>query len=275
MMEVFRLIDVIKSLTNYDVSPSSEEFIFYRGHSDKNYGLIPSIYRAGYILKEDILFKEVIKRRPDEFQNLKSTFDKLVKMQHYGIPTRLLDITTNPLVALYFACKHNHDKNGELIVFVTDKKNVKYYDSDTVSVLSNLARRPIDFEINTSGNIKDFNAQKSISYLLHEIKEEKPYFQNIINSNHLDKVYVVKAKHDNLRIIKQAGEFLIFGINIRKIDSAQIEKEWIKLRYEIPAGSKQLILEELEIIGIDESTLFPELENQANELKARIGMMNI
>ena len=60
-----------------------------------------------------------------------------------------------------------------------------------------------------------------------------------------------------------------------KIDSAQIEKEWIKLKYEIPAGSKQLILEELEIIGIDESTLFPELENQANELKARIGLMNI
>ena len=274
-MEVFRLIDFIKSLTKYDVSPSSEEFIFYRGHSDKNYDLIPSIYRAGYILKEDILFKEVIKRRPDEFQNLKSTFDKLVKMQHYGIPTRLIDITTNPLVALYFACKHNHDKNGELIVFVTDKKNVKYSDSDTVSVLSNLARRPIDFEIKTSGNIKDFNAQKSISYLLHEIKEEKPYFQNIINSTHLDKVYVVKAKHDNLRIIKQAGEFLIFGINMCKIDSAQIEKEWIKLKYEIPAGSKQLILEELEIIGIDESTLFPELENQANELKARIGLMNI
>ena len=274
-MKIFRAVDVIKSLTNYEVSPSTEEFIFYRGHSDKDYDLIPSIYRGGCILKEDILFKEVIKRRPDEFQYLKSTFDKLVKMQHYGIPTRLLDVTTNPLVALYFACKQNHDRNGELIVFVTNKNNVKYYDSDTVSVLSNLARRPIDFEISISKSISDFNAQKSISYLLHEIKEEKSYFQNIINPIHLNKVYVVKAKHDNLRIIKQAGEFLIFGINERKIDPAKIENDWIKLRYEIPANSKQLILEDLEIIGIDESTLFPELENQGNELKARIKIMNI
>jgi len=38
-------------------------------------------------------------------------------MQHYGIPTRLLDITSNPLVALFFACIEFPKVDGEVIFF--------------------------------------------------------------------------------------------------------------------------------------------------------------
>jgi len=241
---------------------------YYRGHSDFNFELKPSIYRDGLIYNEDNIFKESISRVPLEFTNSKSTVEKLVKMQHYGIPTRLLDITANPLVALYFACNKDFGKNGEVVYLRVPKNHVKYYDSDVVSVLSNIAKRPENFEIDTStSKISEFNQTTPIEYLLHEIKEEKPYFQNLINPKHMGEVFAVKVKLDNERILKQEGAFLIFGIDANKIRPARVPNNWIlnrttKVKLEIPANRKRAILKELATFGISNRTLFPELENQ-------------
>lgn len=241
---------------------------WYRGHSKKEYELTPTIYRNGLIENEDNIFKESITRVPKEFINCKSTSEKLVKMQHYGIPTRLLDITANPLIALYFACNKDFTTDGEVMYLRIPTNHVKYYDSDTVSVLSNIAKRPRNFEIDTYTNsISEFNITTQISYLLHEIKEEKPYFQNLINPKHLEKVFAVKVKLDNERILKQEGAFLIFGINANKILPAKVPNKWIinrreEVRLIIPYKKKRQILKELETFGISGRTLFPELENQ-------------
>src|SRR5688572_1420814 len=92
----------VEAIKKVGRTPSTENY--FRGHASDSYNLIPSIYRENSIDYEDRLFREMVLRVPHEFAGYKSAIEHLVKMQHYGLPTRLLDITLNPLVALYFAC---------------------------------------------------------------------------------------------------------------------------------------------------------------------------
>ncbi|MHA4895642.1 FRG domain-containing protein [Pedobacter sp. PWIIR3] len=106
---------------------------YFRGHAKLSFELKPSIFRDDLIYNEDKIFKEAIIRTPHEFQHHRSTCEKLVKMKHYGIPTRLLDITSNPLVALYFACCEHEADDGEVIFFQVPLNHIKYYDIDSVA----------------------------------------------------------------------------------------------------------------------------------------------
>ena len=142
--------------------------LFYRGHSDKNYELKPSIYRnENFIKNEDKIYRETIAKVPYDF-NGKSSIESLALMQHYGVPTRILDLTTNALVALYFACEESKkikeitkvkggsflkkvNIDGEVIIFNIPNKSVCYSDSDKVTILANLSKyeNNLHYEKNT------------------------------------------------------------------------------------------------------------------------------
>lgn len=143
--------------------------LFYRGHSDKNYELKPSIYRdERFIKNEDKIYRETIAKVPYDF-NGKSSIESLALMQHYGVPTRILDLTTNALVALYFACEESKkikeitkvkggsflkkvNIDGEVIIFNIPNESVCYSDSDKVTILANLSKyeNNLHYEKNTS-----------------------------------------------------------------------------------------------------------------------------
>lgn len=94
------------------------KFVF-RGQCSRDYCLIPSIYRLSsdkkhrYVESEIEIFKEAIRTAPKDYPVTMSNFEKLVKMQHYSLPTRLLDVTYSSLVALYFAVNSSQKKMGK------------------------------------------------------------------------------------------------------------------------------------------------------------------
>ncbi len=73
-------------------------YSFFRGHARFSYSLIPSLFRGKWNEKE--LYEDA-----KDFLSLDSSkYEDLAEMQHYGLPTRLLDVSLDPEVALYMAC---------------------------------------------------------------------------------------------------------------------------------------------------------------------------
>ena len=88
--------------------------VFYRGQASASWKLVPSLFRKeNEGISEYHLYQEACRRLWRELQPFDNYLDKLIYFQHYGLPTRLLDITSNPLVALYFACSFTSTKEGE------------------------------------------------------------------------------------------------------------------------------------------------------------------
>jgi hypothetical protein len=261
--------------------------VTYREHSDQGFTLRPSIFRTSLAREnEHILLRELIAAHPEDFTSDSSALELLVRMQHFSLPTRLLDVTFNPLVALYFACElakrraptvkdgkrttRSVATEGQVVILSVPKGRVRYFDSDTVSCLANLARLKYELkiEIDTTLEVKEFNASLPIKRLLHFIRQEKNGFEPEIKPTDINDIILVRPKQNNRRILAQSGAFFVFG---ERDEIVATDNNIISIaRITVAADAKQTIRDELDKLGINEKTLFPEIERAARYLTGNI-----
>lgn len=249
--------------------------LFYRGHSSAAYKMIPSVYRDGLFFFEDQLIKEMMLELPEEFTSTSTHYDKMLKMQHYGIPTKLLDITSNPLVALFMACDGDEHSDGEVLLIEEDSFDVCYPSSDRVKILTSVPFLPYSAKITLAYLLSrdDVNNQlfnQLAKALLHEIKHEMPAFEARMEKEDLEKHLFVLGPKKNKRIYAQSGHFIIAPLTLRSFDSTPVQfaGDENRLRVLIPTNAKKQILEELQRLNISRSTMYPEIEHVANQIKS-------
>jgi hypothetical protein len=266
--KVSQFLDELEKIT----LPTASVF-YFRGHSSFLYDMKPGIYRKDELISnENVIYNELLIRCPHDFTHTASTFEVLVKMQHYSLPTRLLDITTNPLVALYFACAgyESDSYDGEVKILSIPTAEMKYFDSDTVTLISNIAKQKNNFKISCLDNDSD----EGLIHYLDDIKREKSYFKNRIKKESLTSVVCVKPKLNNARIIRQDGAFLIFGIGSGKMKPAKIPQKFKlagDVRFFVDNKSKESILMQLEKIFINEASIYPEIDKVSSYVSNRYG----
>lgn len=278
-------METIRSVSEFVAAilrrPSSTSNIStFRGHGSEAYQLQPSIFRSNATREnEDLLLRELIAAHPEDFTGDATALEMLVRMQHYSLPTRLLDVTMNPLVSLYFACESAKKRvpttlagrritklvedNGQVLVLSVPRRRMRYFDSDTVSCLANLARLSFRYKTQLDTNLeKDaFNNSTAAKRLLHFIRQEKYGFLSEIEPFDLEDIILVKPKQNNKRILAQSGAFFVFGVadEIKDNNGDGINVE----RINVDAASKSDIRAQLDKLGINEKTLFPEIERAA------------
>lgn len=266
-------IDDVTKILQLLLKPTKE--VFFRGHSNVNYLLLPFVLRGtGLQTSEREMFNELQIECPGEFESCNTAFEKLVKMQHYGLPTRLLDITRNLLVALYFACESDPEKYGELVVLESNKKDIEYPQGDKISVLSNLASLSYKEKegLLKTATKKPFDKiafDRKSEPLINEIRREKPYFYPPIDRQELTKNFFVYALKNNARIIAQNGAFIICGLTDRidALEDYRLKRNGKKVIFIVT--KKKQILKQLDGYAINRATLFPEIDNVAGYIRQK------
>lgn len=146
-----------------------------------------------------------------------------------------------------------------MIILSMKRKDVKYFDSDVASCIANLARLPKKDKDDIDFDHPNFNEQTAIKKLGHFIREEKSYFEMNILAEDLRRIICVKGKKNNARISSQSGAFILYGLDAVMSEEGTPEITITRITVE----NKEQILKELDLLNINESTVFPYIENSA------------
>lgn len=258
--------------------------LYFRGERCQWPTLSPYIFRGDKSLakSERNMLRDLIARRPSEFNNMPSALDRWMLAQHHGLRTRFIDITKNPLVALFFACgeyEQDQNGNGRIRVFAIREalieEIIRQYDSDAISIVTNFARLSAEDQQALFGRVQYRSSfEEAMGRLLQFVQSEKPSFANRIDVRDLYRIFVVEPQQSIERIRAQDGAFLVSAFHEQFV-ARNAEKTILNLpiydeyQVSVPKESKEQILLDLRTLGITRETLFPGLDESARAITRR------
>jgi len=170
-----------------------------------------------------------------------TSFEWMFLMQHYGVPTRLLDWSESPLVALYFVV---YDRNARLMS-----------KDGTLWVLFPLDLNRNSTEVTAEVYIPSFEDEWLNNYSVEQYSKGK-------DTGILPLAAI--ATRNNPRIQAQLGVFTIG--HLKRIPIEEIENRSHCVKLVVPASAKLRIRKELQTLGVNRFQIFPELASIGDTL---------
>lgn len=217
--------------------------IWWRGLSNSDWKLIPSLFHMNKECDERHMllgFRKQATIRHDMVPSLDNFSDWMFLMQHYGLPTRLLDWTRSPLIALHFALSDDKQSGDDASVWCLNPAMLNFH---------NYAKK--------ERSLATAQHPEVVALIIEAFTTTSKHDQN--------KSLAISTVHTDLRQMIQMSECTIHGSRTPLEDYASADEYLVKIF--IPSECKQHLKERLFLFGISEYNLFPDLEHLAKEMR--------